>query len=58
MNETHTDCRDEVGVTVGLVDALITLLRVLAQRDLTPSPVQEALADLRQDEDLQVIINP
>jgi hypothetical protein len=58
MNETSTDCRDEIGITVGLVDAIITLLRVLAQRDLSPPEVQEALADLRQDEDLQTVITP
>jgi hypothetical protein len=33
--DSHTDCRSEVGVTVGLIDALISLARVLATRDLS-----------------------
>jgi hypothetical protein len=48
-------CRSEEGVTVGLVDAIIGIVRVLSVRDLTTYHVQEALADLFQDEDLQTI---
>lgn len=51
-----TDCRSEEGITVGLVDALITLLRILRHRDLSPEAVQEALADLAADEDLLYLI--
>lgn len=54
-NSTSTDCRDEQGVTVGLVDALISIARVLAQRDLQDPVVQEALKDLAQDEDMEKI---
>ncbi len=43
MPDTHTDCRSEEGITVGLVDALISILRVLAKRDLTTPAVREAL---------------
>lgn len=56
MADTATDCRSEVGVTVGLVDSLISISRVLVQRDLTDPAVVEALADLRDDEDLQAIL--
>lgn len=52
-----TDCRTETGTTVGLVDALIAILRVLAPRDLTPTEVQEALADLHADEDLWRVLH-
>ena len=52
MSQVHTDCRTEAGVTVGLIDALITICRVLAKRDLSSDPgVREALIDLDQDED-------
>lgn len=56
MATTTTDCRSDVGVTVGLVDALISIARVLARRDLAVPDVAEALADLRDDEDMRAII--
>lgn len=51
MSETHTDCRSHDGVTVGLVDSLISISRVLRDRDLSPPEVQEAFKDLADDED-------
>lgn len=48
-------CRDEEGITVGLVDAVIAVLRVLAPRDLSTENVQEALEDLFQDPDLRTV---
>jgi hypothetical protein len=51
-----TDCRSEIGVTVGLIDALIAIARVLALRDLSPRDVREALADLQADEDLARVL--
>jgi hypothetical protein len=56
VSVSHTDCRDEVGVTVGLVDGLIAICRVLARRDLTQPDVVEALLDLADDEDLRKIL--
>jgi hypothetical protein len=50
--ETYTDCRSETGVTVGLIDNIITICRVLKSRDMSPSEVQEALLDLGSDEDV------
>ena len=52
-----TDCRSEEGVTVGLIDALISIARVLAVRDLTPPAVREALLDLAEDEDVRKIMS-
>ena len=49
---TYTDCRSEEGVTTGLVDALISICRILSKRDLSPPAVVEALKDLRSDEDV------
>lgn len=51
MAEEVQSCRSEVGVTVGLVDALIGIMRVLAPRDMSAKPVQEALADMFEDSD-------
>jgi hypothetical protein len=50
------DCRSEEGVTVGLVDAIITIARILTHRDLTPNAVIEALKDLANDKDIKTII--
>ena len=50
------DCRNEVGVTVGLVDGVIAICRVLAARDLSAPDVREALKDLRADEDLNTLL--
>ena len=56
MNEISTDCRQEVGITVSLVDSLITISRVLAPRlDEIPLEVREALLDLYDDRDFQFI---
>lgn len=52
MNKITTDCRTEVGVTIGLIDAIISIARVLAIRDLSAPEVQEALLDLKSDEDV------
>lgn len=52
-----TDCRDENGITVGLVDSLISIARVLAKRNLNQLPIQEALKDLAHDEDVALILN-
>lgn len=52
-----TDCRDEVGITVSLIDAIIAQCRILKSRDLTPVEVQEAIKDLKNDEDLRHILS-
>lgn len=55
--EQVQSCRSEEGITVGLVDAVIGILRVLAPRDLSPGDVQEALADLLEDPDLRTVLD-
>lgn len=50
IRESVTDCRSEAGITVGLLDALLAVAAVLAQRDMTPPAVQEALRDVRSNE--------
>lgn len=56
MNHTSTDCRSEEGVTVGLIDAIMTMSRLLSRRNLSHPAVQEALKDLNADEDLQMLL--
>ncbi len=54
-----TDCRSQEGVTVGLIDAVIAVARVLAPRlkdGGLAEPVREALRDLRQDEDVRAVV--
>jgi len=55
-SSTHTDCRSEVGITVGIIDSIITSARLLKNRDLTSIEVNEALLDLKADEDLRSIL--
>lgn len=50
------DCRSPEGVTIGLIDAIISIARIVAKRDLKNPAVQEALKDFAQDEDIQKII--
>lgn len=51
-----SDCRTETGITIGLIDSLITIARILVPRDLTDSHVVEALEDLASDEDVARIM--
>lgn len=51
----HTDCGSEDGITVGLIDSIITSCRVLSSRDLTCEAAVEALRDLRSDSDVSLI---
>lgn len=46
----HTDCRSETGITVGLIDGIIAMCRVLADRNLADPAIAEALDDLTNDE--------
>lgn len=55
MSDHPESCRSEDGITVGLVDALIGIMRVLAPRDLSATSVQEALADLLEDPDFRTV---
>jgi hypothetical protein len=55
-----TDCRSDVGITVGLIDAVITILRVIHRRpfdSLLSDEALSALQDLKQDEYLQWLLH-
>ena len=49
--DNHTDCRSDVGITTGLIDAMISICRVLKERDLTSFEAKEALKDFKSDDD-------
>jgi hypothetical protein len=52
----NTDCRTEEGITIGLIDSIIIISRILAKRKLNTPQIQEALKDLGSDEDLESIL--
>lgn len=51
------DCRSETGITIGLIDAIISVARILARRDMNDPDIVEALKDIRSDEDVRKILN-
>jgi hypothetical protein len=65
---THAvECKSEIGITVGLIDSIISTCRVLAPRlkeheNKTPGfvgeehPILAALEDLHGDEDLKTVL--
>lgn len=54
--DVHTgECRSEDGITIGLIDGLISVYRVLAGRDLTTPGAQAALRDLTADSDMAAV---
>lgn len=59
MNDTYTDCRSEEGVTVGLIDAIISISRILAERIRNfpmERSVEDAMCDLLADEDMSFVM--
>lgn len=51
--KNSTDCRTDEGIEVGLIDAIISIARVLRQRGIKAYPASlEALKDLHTDEDV------
>lgn len=55
--KTKTDCRTEVGITVGIIDSIINGFRLLRNRTTVEVPVQQALLDLHSDEDVRHVID-
>lgn len=51
-----SDCRSKDGVTIGLIDAIISIARILAPRDCSSAAIREALSDLRDDEDVAKVV--
>ncbi len=57
IKEKEVSCRSDEGVTVGIVDAIITSLRLLKNRDLKPQSIQEALLDIGDDPDFDYLLD-
>jgi hypothetical protein len=56
MTETHTGSRTEEGITVGIIDSITTLVRLLRTRNLYLNSVDEALLDLASDSDFHFLV--
>lgn len=54
--DINSDCRTEDGITIGLIDSIISIARVLKSRNFSSAEVNEAVNDLKQDEDLKSIL--
>ena len=57
IKEEEISCRSDEGITVGIVDAIITSLRLLKNRDLKSQSVQEALLDIGDDSDFDYLLS-
>ena len=55
--QSSTDCRTETGITVGLIDGMIAICRILKSRLNSEKEIIAALADLQDDEDLKAILD-
>lgn len=51
-----TDCQTETGITVGLIDTLLTVSNVLSRRDCTTPEAQAALRDLQSNAQLRALL--
>jgi hypothetical protein len=51
-----TDCQTEDGITVGIIDSIITASHILSKRDLTSVDVFEAISDLKSQSFLVSLI--
>lgn len=56
-NTTYTDCRSNTGITIGIIDAIITLCRLLQGRDIDAPEIAEALKDIGNDEDFSRLLH-
>lgn len=64
--ECYSDCRQEEGITIGLIDAIMSIARIAAPRikaqlenyeGSSSCNLQNALDDYQQDKDLQYLLN-
>lgn len=51
--EGTTNCREETGITVGLMDGIIAQVRILRKRKLKSKEINEVFQDLADDEDFE-----
>lgn len=51
------DCRSETGITVGIIDGIITFCHLLKERDLSAPEVKEALIDMTWDDGFDKVLD-
>ncbi len=56
LQDIPVDCRSEEGITIGLIDTIMTCCAALRGRELSHAQVVEALKDLRSDEALKKLM--
>jgi len=55
---TSTDCRNDDGVIVGLIDGIIAQLRAIRRLNIPFNrSILHAIEDLKSDEDLEYLLN-
>ena len=52
-----SDCREEDGITIGLMDGIIAQVRILRDRKLKSKEIKEVFKDLADDEDFEWLCN-
>lgn len=54
--QTYTECSSKVGIAVSLIDGIIATSRILWMMDLSSKEVQEALKDLKDVYELEMLL--
>lgn len=54
--QTFTECKSAVGIAVSLIDGMIATSRILWMMDLSSKEVQEALKDLKDTYELEMLL--
>ncbi len=57
MNHSKSDCRQDDGITVGLIDTIINSARLLKNRRMSDESIKEALKDLQSDENVSWLLS-
>lgn len=56
ITEEVVDCSSDAGITIGLIDGMIAMARIVASRDWSHHAVREALADFKQDATMRTLM--
>lgn len=54
--DTTIDCRSEEGLTIGLIDSILTAASLLVSREMQDPAIREAIEDLRQSPELRELL--
>lgn len=53
----ETECNSETGITIGLIDSLMTIAHVLVDRDRSSMEAHEAMKDLMACDDMKRLMD-